>query len=125
MRAIESLAEQIRNNQFDPDSTRSGRWMGSHTVPDVQPHPSLNEVASDDGSLSSSSDTDSESESEPQVDDRLVPEARVAVHVRTGVTHLLQDDEVVFACGRKRSLNYEEGSLASSEGVRLCIGCFK
>eukprot|EP00971_Amphidinium_carterae_P005436 108613-Amphidinium_carterae.1 len=99
MRAIETLAKQIRAQQFNLDATRSGRWLSS---PSVQ----TSHMA------------------EPQVPDIArrkvtlgVQVTLVAVHLRSGVTHRVLDGGCTFACGRQRSLNYEEGPLETSEGA--------
>eukprot|EP00971_Amphidinium_carterae_P346458 6487917-Amphidinium_carterae.1 len=83
MRAIEALATQIRLKQFDPDATRSGRWLSPVVRQDDLATTTEGEQPGHEEVLSSSSSTASESEEAEEVDKRLVPDAQVAVHMRT------------------------------------------
>eukprot|EP00971_Amphidinium_carterae_P212018 4207124-Amphidinium_carterae.1 len=78
MRAIETLATQIRLKQFDPDATRSGRWlsMSPAVVQTDLTHMPEGDQPGHDESLSSSSSEASESEAAEEIDKRLVPDAQ-------------------------------------------------
>eukprot|EP00971_Amphidinium_carterae_P061653 1220782-Amphidinium_carterae.1 len=98
MRSIEILAEQIRSKIFDPDATRSGRWLtptsGNKRVHDalieIPPHAPEGEGTEEDSleegeDFTSSSDSDSGTQGEQEVatDGRMKPDTQVAVHLRT------------------------------------------
>eukprot|EP00971_Amphidinium_carterae_P340071 6478239-Amphidinium_carterae.1 len=123
-RAIETLAKQIRAHQFDPDAMRSGRWLPSPSIetprvaePQVPDLAEEERVIVEDALSSSSYSTADELEQGSEVDETVSPGVQVAVHLRSGVTHRVLDGECTFACGRQRSLNYEEGPLETSEGA--------
>eukprot|EP00971_Amphidinium_carterae_P305143 6063471-Amphidinium_carterae.3 len=112
MRSIETLAVQIRNKEFKPDATRSGRWWPSDSVESsslstpcgttkgvtAQCQQPPAEAVVEDEALSSLSDSASATTSAmgEDVDDKVTPDAQVGVHVRSGVTHLVQSDDLTF-----------------------------
>ena len=135
------VCQDVRTGRFDPDSTRSGRWIEAHPGPSasslrhdaeqVHEAPILNEAQDeqedgDDGSSCSSSNSDQTSETcEISPSDEAAHESFLACHLVSGVVHCYEGaDNLSFKCGRVRSHKYIEREDAVPSGARYCKRCF-
>ena len=134
---------KIANEEFDPDSTRSGRWKApSGTPPDTgepagssakdgvdDPDPG-DEISSFSSVASVDLHTEEEAETANEVDvPSLASSTRYVANSRTKALHVEGDAEGVAACGYIfRAASYESFEVPPSSGSwHLCRrpNCFK
>eukprot|EP00971_Amphidinium_carterae_P327300 6458573-Amphidinium_carterae.1 len=81
----------IKEGHFDPDLTRSGRWMSTPLTKTVQGDGPDPEHAADN-EVSSSSSSDSSAEASFDLGALSAGDVIFAIHVVSGVVHKVSDD---------------------------------
>ena len=137
---LEKLIEEIAQDRFDPDDTRSGRLHveevseqhgDKNQVIEVKDEPEVIEDSDSDSSVSSSSTSSEEPRPQRVKVSRLFTPAQAPEgfalwqHDKLKTLHLMDNtNRKVFTCGRMAGTFHKKLSVAPQFDAPLCSSCF-